>query len=87
MTAPEAALARMLAASRSNQGTLLLRGTVQSWDPASGYIVAVNGTDLPVTTVLSTAEIPEPGSVVALLRHKSTILVLGLIIPPADLGS
>jgi hypothetical protein len=80
----EAALARMLAASRASPATLLLRGTVLTWDAVNGYVVTANGAELPVTTILaSVAGTLAPGDVVALLRHKSTILVLGQVVAPS----
>jgi hypothetical protein len=74
----------MLAASRSNPGTVLLRGTVVTWDATNGYVVTVNGAGLAVpATLASAAGTLTPGDVVAVLRQKSTILVLGQIAAPS----
>ena len=84
MTDPAVTLARMLAASRNRPGTELLRGTVQSWDAVNGYLVAVGGAVVAVTTILSPAAGTIPGGdVVALLRYKSTVLVLGKTAAPS----
>lgn len=61
-------------------GCALLTGTITTWGSGT-YLVHVLGTDIADVPVLAQAGIPSPGDVVAVLRQKSSYLILGKIVP------
>jgi hypothetical protein len=81
LSGPSSAIARALAAAgKPAQSVRLLRGTVESWDPDSGYVVSTGGSqlaDLTGVAALASAGALEPGDVVMLLAFKSSMLILG----------
>lgn len=84
MSDPAQALARLLAASASQQrrqdrqpyAVRMITGTVTTWDSSAGYAVSVAGAALSGLMVLGGASFT-PGDVVVLLQYKSSVLVLG----------
>jgi hypothetical protein len=71
-------VARILAAAPGDASGLLT-ATVVTWNATDGYIVSSGGIQLAVTTALASAGDLQPGDVVALLRFKTTVLVLGQV--------
>jgi hypothetical protein len=67
----------MLTAGPGGQpgAAVLRRGLVGTWG-TDGHTVTVDGTELSAVTVAS-------GDVVAVLRSKSTVLILGKIVTPS----
>jgi hypothetical protein len=59
----------------------LLTGTVNTWDPVNGYTIAIRGTVQDVFAQLSSSGALAPGQVVAAIRYKTSVLVLGAVNP------
>lgn len=74
------------AAQLAKPGAVLSRATVLTWDSGNGFAISLAGTKVTSFTCLELAFIPNPGDIVAVLRYKTTILVLGIVESPGDQG-
>lgn len=72
-----------LLAGPADDGRMLLTGTVRTWNATDGFTVAAGGAVLTVTTVLASVGNLSLGDVVAVLRYKTTVLILGKITTPS----
>ena len=52
------------------------------WDATNGYAISLQGAEVTAFTVLDSAGTLNPGDVVAALRAKTSIVVLGKIVAP-----
>jgi hypothetical protein len=73
----------MLTAGPGGQpgAAVLRRGLVGTWG-TDGHTVTVDGTELSAVTILAGVTVAS-GDVVAVLRSKSTVLILGKIVTPS----
>jgi hypothetical protein len=73
-----------IAAKTPAAGAALTRARVISWDAVSGYAISLGGAAVTSFDVLDLSTVPVPGDIVAVLRYKTKILVLGIVEAASD---
>ena len=72
------------AAALAKPGATLTRAKVLSWSSGAGFAISLGGAKVTSFDTLELEFIPNPGDIVAVLRFKTTILVLGIVESPGD---
>jgi len=70
-------------ASQAKGGLSLQRAVVVSWDASDGFTINLAGAAVGNPPVLESTGTLAPGDVVAVLRQKSAVLVIGKITSPS----
>jgi hypothetical protein len=64
-------------------GLSLQRAQVVTWDATNGHVIMLAGANVAEPFVLASVGTLTPGDVVAVLRQKTSVLILGVIQAPA----
>jgi hypothetical protein len=64
-------------------GLSLQRATVITWNAGDGFVISLAGTPLSGVPVLASAGELAPGQQVAVLRQKTSALIIGVIVAPS----
>ncbi len=76
-------LAQQHSKAAATGGVTLERAQVVSWDAASGHVIKLAGTQLSEVLALASVGTPVPGQIVAVLRQRSNVLIIGVIEAPS----
>lgn len=67
---------------KDGPGAKLQRASVLTWSAEAGYVIVIGGAQFSDVPLLASAGTLAPGDVVAVLRYKSSLLILGVITYP-----
>lgn len=71
-------------AAKTPEGTSVTRAKVISWSSGDGFVISLAGTPVTSFDALPLSPPPVPGDIVAVIRFKTTLLVLGIMETAAD---